>query len=208
MSSDPATAQPTILSFVRDRANQVTLLGLALGGAGLAAVGAGSLGLAASLGIWAMICDYIDGPVARRIWSRTDHHRAYGVQLDSLADIICSVVLPATILLRLHDTGPLAVVVALLLLLCGAMRLAYFNVFGRVDGATVGLPVAYTPAAVALPFLFGIPMAAIAVPVMLIVIAVLQVMPARVPDLTGRPMVIFLVACALLSVVLLIRYGW
>ena len=29
-----------------------------------------------------------------------------------------------------------------------------------------------------------------------------------VPDLTGRATIVFLVACALLSVVLLIRYGW
>jgi CDP-diacylglycerol--serine O-phosphatidyltransferase len=204
VSIEPAAEQPTILAFARDPANLVTLFGLALGTAGLAAAMSGSLRLAVALGIWAMVCDYIDGPVARASRSRTDHHRAYGVQLDSLADIVCSVVLPAAVLLQLDRRAPLAVVVGLLLVLSGAMRLAYFNVFGRVGGSTVGLPVAYTPAVIAVPFLFPHAVTTIAVPVLLLAVAVLQVMPARVPDVRGMPMLLFLGFSLLLSIVLLV----
>jgi CDP-diacylglycerol--serine O-phosphatidyltransferase len=202
---EPGRYQPTILYFVRDPANLVTLLGLAFGMIGLAAAMAGSLELAVAFGIWAMVCDSIDGPIARRSRSRTEHHRSYGVQLDSLADIVCSTVLPASVLLALTGQAPAAVAVGLLLVLSGALRLAYFNLFGRSDGATVGLPVAYTPALIAVPLLFAHHVAVPALVILLVVIAVLQVLPVRVPDLTGLPMVVFLVASTALSVVLLLR---
>jgi CDP-diacylglycerol---serine O-phosphatidyltransferase len=201
----PTGAQPTILSFVPDLANLVTLLGLALGMTGLAAAMAGSLGWAAAFGIWAMVCDSVDGPIARRSRSRTDRHRAFGVQLDSLADIVCSTVLPAAILVALTHQAPLPVAVGVLLVLSGAVRLAYFNLYGRVDGATVGLPVAYTPAIVAAPLLLPSGAAAATILVLLVAVAILQVLPVRVPDLAGTPMVVFNVAGAVLSVVLLLH---
>lgn len=195
---------PTILSFVPDAANAVTLLGLGLGMVGLAAAMAGALKLAAAFGIWAMVCDSLDGPIARRSRSRSDRQRAYGVQLDSLADIVCSTVLPAAVLMALYREAPLAVAVGALLVLSGAVRLAYFNLFGRVDGATVGLPVAYTPAIIAVPLLLPHGVAAPVVLVLLAVVAVLQVLPVRVPDMAGVTLVLFTAASTVLSVLLLL----
>lgn len=205
MSGEPTGVQPTILYFVRDSANLVTLLGLGLGMIGLAAAMARSFDFAVACGIWAMVCDSLDGPIARRSRSRTDHHRAFGIQIDSLADIVCSTVLPAAVLMALRGEAPLAAAVGVLLVLSGAVRLAYFNLFGRLDGATVGLPVAYTPAVIGAAFLFPLNIAGAVIPVLLVIIAVFQVMPARVPDLTGAPMVAFLAASVLLSAVLLLR---
>lgn len=205
MSGEPTGVQPTILSFVRDPANLVTLLGLGFGMIGVTAAMARSLNFAVACGIWAMVCDSFDGPIARRSRSRTDHHRAYGVQLDSLADIVCSTVLPAVVLIEVRDEASPAAAVGVLLVLSGAVRLAYFNLFGRVGGATVGLPVAYTPAVIGAAFLLPRSTAGTVILALLFVIAILQVMPVRVPDLTGAPMLGFLAASALLSVVLLLR---
>lgn len=205
MSGEPTGVQPTILSFVRDPANLVTLLGLGFGMIGVTAAMARSLNFAVACGIWAMVCDSFDGPIARRSRSRTDHHRAYGVQLDSLADIVCSTVLPAVVLIEVRGEAFLAAAVGVLLVLSGAVRLAYFNLFGRVGGATVGLPVAYTPAVIGAAFLLPRSTAGTVILALLFVIAILQVMPVRVPDLTGAPMLGFLAASALLSVVLLLR---
>lgn len=203
MTGRSTAGRPTMLSFVRDLANLVTLLGLALGMLGLAAVLAGELELAVAFGIWAMICDSVDGPIARRSKRRTEHHRTFGVQLDSLADIVCSTVLPAALLAALYDQSP-ATLVGVLLVLSGAVRLAYFNMFGQVGGAFVGLPVAYTPLLVAPPFLVSHEFAKVTILPVLLVIAVLQVLPVRVPEVSGRPLVALLAVSTVLSVVVLL----
>jgi CDP-diacylglycerol---serine O-phosphatidyltransferase len=197
--------QPTILSFVRDAANLVTLAGLVLGMVGLAAAIGGELEAAVAFGIWAMVCDSIDGPIARRSRSRTDQLRAFGVQLDSLADIVCSTVLPAIVLVVLADHALPAVAVGTLLVTSGAMRLAYFNLFGRVGGATMGLPVAYTPAVLAVPVLLPHDAGQVILLVLLGLIAILQVMPVRVPELAGVPNLVFHVVSVLASIALLLQ---
>jgi CDP-diacylglycerol--serine O-phosphatidyltransferase len=204
MAREPTRIQPTILSFVPDLANLVTLVGLGFGMVGLAAVSAGALKTAAACGIWAMVCDTFDGPIARRSRSRTDHHRAFGVQLDSLADIVCSTVLPAALLIAWYEAAPVPVAVGVLLVLSGALRLAYFNLFGRIDGATVGLPVAYTPTLVAVPLLLPASGVGPAIFLILIAVAILQVLPVRIPELTGLPLVVFTIASVALSVVLML----
>lgn len=69
-------------------------------------------------------CDMFDGRVARTKKKRTAEERHYGIQLDSLADVICFGVLPATIGYALG--APLILV--LLFPLAGLIRLAWFNV--------------------------------------------------------------------------------
>ena len=69
-------------------------------------------------------CDMFDGRVARTKKKRTAEERHYGIQLDSLADVICFGVLPATIGYALG--APLIIV--LLFPLAGLIRLAWFNV--------------------------------------------------------------------------------
>ena len=87
--------------------------------------------------------DGCDGRVARL--TRTESE--FGVQLDSLADVITFGVAPAILLYNwaLSPWGPLGVCVAGIFATCGALRLARFNVMaGKAEGPAsyfVGLPI-------------------------------------------------------------------
>lgn len=115
------------------------------------------------------LCDAFDGRVARTKKNRTEAQKKYGIQIDSLADIVCFGVLPACIgnaMMRVipskcHNvifrpelllTKPLFYVcyaVMIFYILAALIRLAYFNVMEEERQATeegcrktyVGLPV-------------------------------------------------------------------
>ena len=77
------------------------------------------------------LCDAFDGKVARLKKNRTDFERRFGIQIDSLSDLIAFGVLPATICVSLCD-GRIqkieASVIAAFYVLAALIRLAYFNV--------------------------------------------------------------------------------
>lgn len=88
------------------------------------------------------LCDTFDGRVARSKKNRTDKEKAFGVQIDSLSDLLAFGVLPVCIGMALYRRDlfmgnhsilsniPYGVVVAIssLFILCALIRLAYFNV--------------------------------------------------------------------------------
>ena len=81
---------------------------------------------ATSLLFLAGILDGLDGRVARLTGSTS----AFGEQLDSLADVISFGVAPAILAYQwgLHDFDRLGLAVSFLFVVCGACRLARFNV--------------------------------------------------------------------------------
>jgi len=74
------------------------------------------------------ICDAFDGRVARSKKNRTDDERAFGIQLDSLCDVICFGVFPAMICYLLGVRGTLGLFIVFFYCLCAVIRLAFFNV--------------------------------------------------------------------------------
>jgi CDP-diacylglycerol--serine O-phosphatidyltransferase len=94
--------------------------------------------------IGALACDIIDGRVARMTRTTSD----FGIQLDSLGDLVSFGVAPAVMMymLVLNTMGKIGISIAVLFVLCSALRLARFNVLtqaGQVRKHFVGLP---TPA--------------------------------------------------------------
>src|SRR5213078_373225 len=80
----------------------------------------------------AMIMDMLDGRVARLMKATSQ----FGVEYDSLADVVSFGVAPAFLLysFALRDLGRPAWFAAFLFVICGALRLARFNVqTGTVD---------------------------------------------------------------------------
>ena len=73
----------------------------------------------------AFVFDALDGRIARLIGKESE----FGLQFDSLADIISFGAAPAFLMQRviLHDFERLGLVVASIYLLCGALRLARYN---------------------------------------------------------------------------------
>ena len=80
--------QPTMLSFARDLPNICSLAGLLCAVFGIYYSILGNFSLAIIGVLWAVLFDWADGIIARQMTGRTDHHRTFGGQLDSLIDII------------------------------------------------------------------------------------------------------------------------
>lgn len=105
------------------------------------------------------LCDMFDGKIARRV-TRTKQEQEFGIQLDSLADIVCFGVLPAIIGYALGLKPVYYMAILIIYVLCGLIRLAYFNVTEQerqnveknVRKYYEGLPI--TAAALILPMLY------------------------------------------------------
>ncbi|WP_027093387.1 CDP-diacylglycerol--serine O-phosphatidyltransferase [Cohnella thermotolerans] len=95
---------------------------------------------AALLVIIAMLLDGVDGRVARALNAQSE----FGKELDSLSDVISFGVAPAFIMYQaaFTDVNPaLAWIVTAIFPICGALRLARFNVIEGVPGYFIGLPI-------------------------------------------------------------------
>ena len=74
------------------------------------------------------ICDAFDGRVARSKKNRTDDEKAFGIQLDSLCDVICFGVFPAMICYLLGVRGYIGCIAISYYCICSVIRLSYYNV--------------------------------------------------------------------------------
>ncbi|OXM83155.1 CDP-diacylglycerol--serine O-phosphatidyltransferase [Paenibacillus rigui] len=96
--------------------------------------------LAAIMVLIAMLCDGLDGRVARALNAQSE----FGKELDSLSDVISFGVAPAFIMYVVAFTGMNAAaawIVTAIFPICGALRLARFNVVAGVPGYFIGLPI-------------------------------------------------------------------
>ncbi len=107
----------------------LTYLGLASAVTGIMLLQAdvGGVMLAIGLLFFAGICDMFDGRVARTM-KRDSMQENFGVQIDSLSDLICFGLFPACIIHKMGLSQPYFVPILVLFVLCGLVRLAYFNV--------------------------------------------------------------------------------
>ena len=186
-----ANKRPAILSVVKDLPNIVTLLGLSSGVFGIYLALVGSFHAAMIAMLWAVLFDWYDGTVARRIPERSYVLRSVGIHLDSLADLVSSAVCPAIILLSYGNFSPWFFPGALALIMAGVVRLAYFDTFGvHGDGTIIGLSIDISPLVVALVFLLDgvLDQAAFAVLfyATVVVLAFLHVAPFRMRKMVGR----------------------
>ncbi len=105
------------------------------------------------------VCDMFDGAIASTK-DRNKYEKHFGIQIDSLSDLISFGVLPAVFVYRFTGDNRVSAVVSSFYLLCALIRLAYYNVqeADRQEKTTerrecfLGLPV--TTAAIVLPILF------------------------------------------------------
>lgn len=73
------------------------------------------------------VCDLFDGPIARTR-ERTAEEKRFGIQIDSLSDLIGFGVLPGIILYQMAEKSLIGIMVSAVYVLCALIRLAYFNV--------------------------------------------------------------------------------
>ena len=136
--------------------------------AGAAAAVCGIFFSAGGHPFWGVICllfagatDMFDGKIASTM-KRNEAEKNFGIQIDSLCDLISFGVLPVAIGYGLGLSGGFFFVSAVLYILCAIIRLAYFNVDEIMrqkneNGSRktyYGLPV--TAAAMLFPLIYGL----------------------------------------------------
>ena len=150
------TRSPVILSFVFDWANLVTLVGLCCGVLAMYFALSRNFPAAIIAMLWAVLFDWYDGLVARKIPGRRESSKLVGAQMDCLVDLVTSATVPAMLLLSVGDYSAWFYPGALAIVMAGVLRLAYFGVFG-VDrnGTYAGLTIDNTPLVIGAVFLLN-----------------------------------------------------
>ena len=157
--------------------------------------------------------DMFDGLVARTK-DRTKNEKKFGIELDSLSDLVCFGVLPAVIGYTIGLNKWYFYIVLILYVLAALIRLAYFNVMedARQEQTTEarksyeGLPV--TTVALILPLLYPLVSLAgcfshLAYSALLLIIAVLFLSKIKIVKLKLKGMIV-LVLLGVLELLLLI----
>lgn len=106
----------------------LTYLSLISGVIGMKLAHDGRLGLAILCLAFSGFCDMFDGVVARSKKDRTADEKNFGIQLDSLCDVICFGVFPAVYLYFCGVNTIVGVAILVFYILCALIRLAFFNV--------------------------------------------------------------------------------
>ena len=191
----------------------LTYIGTVSGLLGIMSILRGNAAVALFCLIFAGLCDMFDGKVASTM-ERTRQEKKFGIQIDSLSDVICFGVLPALIVYFVAGETIVAAVTSSVYLLCALIRLAWFNVDeeerqGREDGCRkvyLGLPV--TTSALLVPFFMGIGgllkvSIAFLYPWFLLLIAAAFITPFHIkkPKLVGK-IIMIVIGAACLAVVI------
>lgn len=111
----------------------LTYIGLVSTVVGITQVLEGNFMIAIFCLIGSGVCDMFDGVIARTHKTRSESAKKFGIQIDSLCDVICFGVFPAifnyvyTVVYNPKFTV-IATVISALFILAGVIRLGYFNV--------------------------------------------------------------------------------
>lgn len=198
--------QTGMITFARDLPNICSLAGLLCAVLSIYYAILGIFPVAIIGMIWAIVFDWGDGIIARRMKERTDEYRAFGGQLDSLIDIVSFGICPAVFLLSYGEFNPWFLPGAFMIVATSAIRLSYFNVFGLIDDSTyMGLALDNNVIILAFVFLFNgffsQPIFSVIIYVVLMFLSVFNLAPVRTPKFTGRWFYVLLVYVLGLTVI-------
>lgn len=151
------------------------------------------------------ILDMLDGPVARTK-ERDDTEKSYGIQIDSLADIICFGVFPVIIGYSIGLTEPVHMALFSLYAVAALIRLGYFNVLAiemqknnERNSFYLGLPVTSSsiliPITYAASLFFGFSYAAV-YPYLVLAILCAFLAKIKLPKPRLRQMLLFTLVCS------------
>ena len=189
--SENKSKAPSILSFVADKPNLVTLLGLSCGLLAIFFALNQNFPAAIIAMLWAVLFDWYDGLIARSMPDRSESQKMFGGYMDSLVDMVVSATGPAILLLSVGDFSPWFYPGALAIVVAGVLRLAYFDVYGIDENGThAGITIDNTPLAISALFLLHTiidsNIFAAILYVAILVLAYLHVAPFRMGKLGGR----------------------
>ncbi len=161
------------------------------------------------------VCDMFDGKIARKQQNRTEEDKNYGVQIDSLSDVICFVIFPIIISLSMGMNHWYNIIIYSLYGLAGIIRLAYFNVTTSNSVAIkkyTGLPVTsiaiILPATFLLSFVLKMHIYKIIATIMMALVGFLFISKIKIAKPKGKILYIFLVAAIIFIIFMLSSFYW
>ena len=204
-TSQAQTQQPTILSYVKDLPNLLSLSGLACT---VLAIYFSIIGVyyAAMIGmVWAVAFDWADGLVARKLKGRTATDAKFGGQLDVVIDIVSYGVTPAILLMSFGKFEPIFLIGAFVMLSAAAIRLSYFSTYGLAGGTKyTGLALDNNSLILVFIFLFEAVLSSGAFTIVLYIsgvgLAILNVSEIKTPKLSGSARNVYLLAAYTLGI--------
>lgn len=128
--------QVGMLNFIKDLPNIISLFGLLCAVFGIYFAIEGNFLASVIAVLWAVIFDWFDGIIARKIKVRTKEQGNFGGHLDSMIDIVSFGILPGILLLSYGNYSVWFMPGAFIIIATCAIRLSYFNVFGLIDSKT------------------------------------------------------------------------
>ncbi len=158
-------------------ANGITLLNLSFGIIAIMYIVKGADSLALLFILLAALFDRFDGMVARKFNTESD----FGKELDSLCDLVSFGVAPALLIYHsiLYQVPAGGLTLTVLFILCGAVRLARFNV-KEFDGAYYGLPITAAGVVLGLCYFLSPYVSILFFILMMSVLMILMVSPIRI----------------------------
>jgi len=202
-----------IIGYLLDLANLLTLAGLVSSVVAITFAVRGEFAASAIGLILAFFFDGVDGPVSKRLSGRTDDDRAFGVNMDSLVDMVGAGVTLAVVLLAFGEFGAAYVPGAAAITGAVALRLSYFNVHGTDEGTNryVGMPTDQAIIAFAALMLLDGPLERDAFQVVIyagaMALVALMVSPLRIPKLTGAAFYAINAAALAIAILHALRLG-
>ncbi len=158
------------------------------------------------------LCDMFDGKIARTKKNRTEEQKHFGIQIDSLCDVVCFGVLPIIICYTVGVRDVIGMAILFLYGVAGVIRLAYFNVVEEIRQKQTtekrkyyqGLPI--TSASIGLPLvymlrpLFTYSAFIMVLRIVMLVIGVLFITDFKVKKPSNKviAILVIIVACAIL----------
>ena len=182
----------------------------------------GKLPLAVFCLAFSGLCDMFDGKIARTKKNRTDDEKAFGIQIDSLCDIVCFGIFPIILGYQLGMCKIYSLMILAFYGVAGVIRLAYFNVMEEKRQSETsenrkyyqGLPI--TSMSVILPLLFVVSLLfpeykwfVVLLHITMLAVGLLFILDFKFRKPTNRELVI-IVAVVAVAVLLVLFYneGW
>lgn len=161
--------------------------------------------------------DMFDGKVARTKKNRTETSKKFGIQIDSLSDLVAFGLLPSAIGISLGLDKTILCFTLYLIPLCALIRLAYFNVDEEVRSSKtnevrheyLGLPV--TTSAIVVPIIYLLKNIVknnfvYVYGVVLLILSILFITKFKMFKLKNRGMIIMTILGIIILTMLLIWY--
>lgn len=181
----------------------LTFIGLIFSIIGICSCFYGNTDIAVILLMLSGICDAFDGVVASKA-KRDEKEIKYGIQLDSLVDIVSSGIFPIILLMSMGFNKWYNITIYCFFAIAGVIRLGYFNINCEEDGKYFkGVPI--TTSTMLIPFIYILTTNEIALSLSMFILSVLFLVNIKIKKLNFIQRIILTVIGIALIVILIMR---